>query len=150
MASGKSIQIHGLDEIEKRLKALPEKLRKRSIKRAFQDGLDILADEIRLRVPRRLSAGWEAFVDRGTSLADAVASALTVGAQKTAGKVGLDYTKTRHGHLLEFGTKPHKIGKRQHPGSKARPFMRPSFDSRGDAAVDEITTQLAKAVEKEV
>jgi hypothetical protein len=40
-------------------------------------------------------------------------------------------------HLVEFGTKPHSYKKRAgiHPGARAKPFMRPALDSKGDAAI---------------
>lgn len=150
MAKSGMVQIKGLDEIEKRLQALPEKLRRRSLKKILQDNLDTVTEEARILAPRRLSAGWEAFVERGEHLRDAIVNKVSVTAKKAGGMVGLDYKKVRHGHLLEFGTKPHMIGKIKHPGSKARPFMRPALDNKGDAVLDDMTTKLAKAVEEEV
>lgn len=62
-------------------------------------------------------------------------------------------------HLLEFGSRPHKIpskkkklrvngqfvaGDIQHPGSKARPFLIPAFE----AEAPNITKDVLKAVEK--
>lgn len=38
-------------------------------------------------------------------------------------------------NMVEYGTKPHKIGKGEHPGVAARPFMRPALDSEANAAV---------------
>lgn len=150
MANTTSVQVRGLDEIERRLQQLPEKLRRRSIKTVLQEGLEIIANEARQRAPRRISHGWEAFVDRGTRLAEAIVTKLSVGAMKATGKVGIDYKKVSHGHLLEFGTKPHKIGKIQHPGNRPRPFMRPALDNKGEDSINHMTSQLAKAVEKEV
>ncbi len=150
MAKAGEIQIRGLDEIEKRLQKLPEKLRRRHLKEVLQEGLALVYEEARIRAPRRLSKGWEAFVDRGTRLVDAIAVTVSVTAKKATGKVGIDVKKARHGHLLEFGTKPHKIGKLQHPGTKPRPFMRPAMDAKGDDALRRMSEKLVKAVEKEV
>lgn len=151
MTNSSSIKIHGLDEIERRLQKLPEKLRRKSLKEVLQKGLDLVADEARIRAPRRgINKGWEAFIDRGTRLADAIVTKVSVTAKAAAGKVGIDTKKARHGHLLEFGTKPHKIGKRQHPGSKPRPFMRPAIDSKGDDSLNTMASKLVKAVEKEI
>ncbi len=150
MAKAGEIQIRGLDEIERRLQQLPEKLRRRHLKDILREGLTLVYDEAKIRAPRRLSKGWEAFVERGTRLADAIAITISVTAKKATGKVGIDTKKARHGHLLEFGTKPHKIGKIQHPGSRPRPFMRPAMDAKGDDSLNTMASKLAKAVEKEV
>jgi HK97 gp10 family phage protein len=62
------------------------------------------------------------------------------------------------GHLIEYGTAPHLIkakaeggllhllGNRfatevQHPGTAARPFMRPAFDTKKDEAIDIIKAE---------
>lgn len=34
-----------------------------------------------------------------------------------------------YAHLVEGGTKPHLVGKRQHPGAKANPFLRRAIDA---------------------
>jgi HK97 gp10 family phage protein len=155
-----SISITGLDEIEKRLQALPEKIRRRYVRKALQDGTEIIRAEAQLRVPRRKpNSGWESFVQRGETLRDAVATKISVRQGDALGRVGLDYKKVHYGHLVEFGTRPHKIriktrsGKYrtiQHPGARKQPFMRPAFDNKGDESVEVMITELAAAVEKEV
>jgi HK97 gp10 family phage protein len=147
-----TIQIRGLDEIEKRLQALPEKLRRKSIRKALKDGTEIVRAEAALRAPRRRPGiGWMGFVERDDEphLKDNITSKVSVTAKGASGRVGIDYKKVRHGHLVEFGTKPHMIGKLHHPGARKQPFMRPAFDYKGDESVDVMTTQLAKAVEEE-
>ena len=72
-----------------------------------------------------------------------------VGAGKSSGRVGVDHKKVKHGHMVEFGTRPHRVGKFHHPGARKQPFMRPAFDYKGDKALDIMITQLAEAVEKE-
>jgi HK97 gp10 family phage protein len=37
--------------------------------------------------------------------------------------------KQYYSHMIEFGTKPHTIGNGQHPGTAARPYMRPAFEA---------------------
>ena len=62
----------------------------------------------------------------------------------------------RHGHLVEFGTKPH-INKGRfpgslHPGTSPRPFMRPAWDQDKDAMLErlrvELWTQISRAVQR--
>ena len=54
-------------------------------------------------------------------------------------------------HLVEFGTAPHFQPKRNrmHPGARARPFMRPAFDSNGDQVLDFIMKDLRGQVIKQ-
>lgn len=147
-----TINIRGLDEIERRLQALPDKIRRKHVRKALQDGSELVrAEAAGLVARRKIAHGWEGFVERpGAHLKDFIVTKVTVTGVNATARVGLDYKKVHHGHLVEFGTRPHKVGKRQHPGARKQPFMRPAFDSKGDAAVETITTQLAQAVEKEV
>jgi len=162
------IGIRGLDEIERRLKLLPEKLRRKSIRKALKDGSEIVRAEAERSVSkivrkRPIKDDFLLFL-RGPDirgkhgrLRDNVVSTVKVGAGDASARVGLDYKKVHHGHLVEFGTKPHwiKIKLRgrtirlHHPGSAAQPFMRPAFDNKGNESVDTMITQLAQAVEKE-
>lgn len=148
MADKLDIQIKGLDEIEKRLQQLPEKLRRKSIGRALKDGTQLIVDEARIKA-QKYDASPVTHPKAG-HLSDAIASKVNIFSDKAIARVGVDYTKVKHGHLVEFGTHPHKIGKRKHPGAKKQPFMRPAFDAKGDDSLDSIITDLAKAVEKEV
>jgi HK97 gp10 family phage protein len=155
-----AVEVKGLDEIEKRLQALPEKLRRKAIRQALTDGANIIVEQAKAIChkapePTHPNAGH---------LADAINSRITVGERGASARVGIDYKKVKHGHLVEFGTKAHGTGKPRivyipgtgfrrvsgkHPGSTKHPFMRPAFDTKGDEAVNRITTDLAKAVEKE-
>lgn len=151
MADGIEISIKGLDEIEKRLQALPEKLRRKHLRTALKDPLEMVRQQAVAQCPQRKPGrGWQAFVSEGDEhLRDNITSKISVGKTSAWGRVGVDYTKVRHGHLVEFGTKPHKIGKMQHPGARAHPFMRPAFDKTGSKVLDDILDYLAKAVERE-
>lgn len=167
MANVGSVSIKGLDEIEKRLQALPEKLRRKHIRKALKDGSEIVRAEAEQRVSRivrkrPIKDDFLLFLRGpdviGRRLKDNVISTVTVGAKGASARVGLDYKKVHHGHLVEFGTRPHKItiklrGRKitlNHPGSAAQPFMRPAFDNKGDESVDTMIAQLAAAVEKEI
>jgi HK97 gp10 family phage protein len=58
----------------------------------------------------------------------------------------------RHGHLVEFGTKPHinkgKFAGSQHPGTAPQPFMRPAWDSDQAALMDRLGKELWAELEK--
>ena len=160
-----TISIKGLDAIKQRLQALPDKIQRKHIRRALKDGSEVVRAEAELRVSRIVRKmpkdNFLFFLrrpDMGPRLRNNVTSKVSVNAGGGTATVGLDYKKVHHGHLVEFGTKPHKIiiklanGKTiivNHPGSKAQPFMRPAFDGKGNEAVELMVTELANAVEKE-
>lgn len=56
----------------------------------------------------------------------------------------------RHGHLVEFGTDPHINGGQfagtQHPGTKAQPFMLPSWRLNRARVERRINTAIRKAI----
>ena len=54
----------------------------------------------------------------------------------------------RKAHLIEFGTAPHMIGPRMHPGARAFPFMRPAFEETSEQAVDIFGKAIGPAVER--
>lgn len=39
-----------------------------------------------------------------------------------------------YAHLVEFGTRPHMVGGRQHPGAHAKPFLTKAWDEKSDEA----------------
>lgn len=55
----------------------------------------------------------------------------------------------KYGHLVEFGTAPHKVGDYDHPGSAPQPFMRPAFDGNVNKSKSIMKSELAAGVERE-
>lgn len=59
--------------------------------------------------------------------------------------IGYVQATAPHAHLVEFGTKPHSMKRkekgsffrkrRQHPGARPKPYLRPAFDSKKEQAV---------------
>lgn len=91
-------------------------------------------------------------------------------AAKQRGFAGTIYPRA-YAHLVEFGTQPHRLGRgsersikvrgdrvgparnetgRMHPGARAKPFMRPAFDTQKEAAVKETEKVLRREVEAEI
>lgn len=159
MAEVFTLEVKGLAEIERKLQSLPENVRKKHVRKALQDGSDLVRSDAQRRVAaisaRRVKDDFLFFLRAPDihHLKDYVVSKIKVGVRGAYAIVGLDYKKVRHGHLVEFGTKPHKIKIGRitinHPGAKKQPFMRPAFDAHSDRSVGVITTQLRDAVEKE-
>ena len=90
-------------------------------------------------------------------------------------RTGRVVAPTHYAHLIEFGSQPHVIVRRgvttrarrsrgpdsvpipagtdwvqviEHPGTPARPFLRPAFDTAGSAARDQLARALGVAIEK--
>lgn len=77
---------------------------------------------------------------------------------------GKAYNPGNYGHLVEFGTRPHRIPKTgqaflafgntvvsavMHPGTKPKPFMRPAYDQAGKVAISSFGRKAMQAIEKE-
>ncbi len=72
--------------------------------------------------------------------------------------------KAPHAHLVEFGTRPHRIapkgagglrigsafvGAVDHPGAKPHPFARTAFDEKPQQAIAAVAAQIRKRLTKE-
>jgi len=72
--------------------------------------------------------------------------------------------KAPHWHWVEFGTAPHKIKAKpghaldvngaavrevDHPGARAHPFFRPTFDGRAAAAIAAVAAKIRQRLTKE-
>lgn len=57
-----------------------------------------------------------------------------------------------YAHLVEFGTEAHSLsGKQnagQHPGARAKPFMRPAFDTMESTVIDRFGKEIGKGAMK--
>lgn len=65
--------------------------------------------------------------------------------------VGPDASKGpgyRKAHLVEFGTAPHLVGKKAHPGAAAKPFLRPAFDETAQETLTIFGNVLGPEIEK--
>ena len=146
-----NIDLEGLERLESLLEQLPIKLQRKALRSSLQHGTEIVKEEARRNCPKRKPAhGWMAFVEDldQPSLHDNIVSKVTVSKTRAWGRVGIDYKKVRHGHLVEFGTEPHRQKKLgiQHPGARKRPFMRPAVDNKGEEAANVMANELYDAV----
>lgn len=156
-----TIRMEGMSAIQMHLQQLPEKVRRKHLRKALNDAMELVREEaVRHIPPRKISHGWEAFVTYpGAHLKDSVIKEVSIRAAGAFGKVGLDYKKVHHGHLVEFGTRKHwikiktrrgKTMRLQHPGARKHPFMRVAFANKSDEAVDLLVHRLMAAVEMEM
>ena len=150
--------VNGIEKLEKEFKNLDQKVGTKLIKKANRAGAKILLKEMKARVP----------VGTGTLKKSL---GILVGKMKGKGsrlKVGARRGKNQkhdgfHAHFIEFGTVAHFIKKKgegvlsifgkvfgkeiEHPGSKAKPFMRPAADAKASEVVQAIGKELGKLIE---
>jgi len=135
------------------LQSLPVKIERNILRSALRQGANVFKDEAQREVP----------VDEGDLRASIRVSVRTKGATVYA-SVKAGGKKAPHWHLVEFGTRPHKIKPKNahslvigghvvaevdHPGAKAKPFMRPTLDSKSGAAIEAVGAQVRKRLTKE-
>ena len=139
------IQLKGLEEVERRLRKLPANVERRVLKEALLDGGKPMLAEAQRRAP----VGMPRRHPKSTPLRDA----LTLGLHKTAKglvwvRLGVDYTKNRVAHLVEFG---HRLvrGSKTYGEVRPHPFIRPSYDATKREVVQGIERNIVVGVERE-
>lgn len=136
------IKVSGLKELERTLSQLPLDLQKKALGPSLRAGAQLILEQAQADVPRdngELAGSLEirTHVDPGIG---GVAEAAVI-------------VRSPKGHLIEFGTQPHEITveskkvladpverrifgrKVRHPGTPARPFLRPALDTRAQDAL---------------
>jgi HK97 gp10 family phage protein len=128
-----STNVAGLQELNKVLEQLPDKLQDRAVKNAMAAGARVIRDEAKRLVP----------VGPGPHhLRDDIVVARKVKKTRTrkgSVVVGIRNEGRFYAHLVEFGTSH----------SAPHPFMRPALDNAQSAAIQKIGPKLGQEVEKQ-
>jgi HK97 gp10 family phage protein len=172
-------RLQGAEEVEALLKGLPEKVAKKVVMSSLRQGGTVLVKEARgyLATHHSIRTGALASQIRNFTvrMPRGGTAQVTVGVggksftmtNRLTGK-SIIIKPAKYAKLVEFGTGEHKIvakdhrplvfklfGKKfdaqvvDHPGAKPKPFMRPSVDTKGTAAVDKIVFAMKKGVLRE-
>lgn len=137
--SARNEVIGGGAELDALLQTLPAKMHKNINRTALRAGAKVYLDEVKQRIPE--ASGKLKASARITTRAKGG----TVSASVKVGNAVAWYA-----HLVEFGTRPHEIKASEgamrfggtvtravnHPGTRARPFMRPTADEKFGEAID--------------
>ena len=143
------VHVKGLDQLQKFLDQLPAKLEANVMRGALRCGMNVIQPVAQANVH---------------SVSGALAKGLKIGTRVSGGTVIARLRATgKHAfiaHMLEFtGAKPHKITAKkggflalfgvvrksvQHPGFKARPFLRPALDGQAQNAVIAVAEYIKK------
>jgi len=121
-------------ELQREMQKLTARLGKKTITSAMRSGAGVILKEAKQLVPEKTGALKKSLKirQRGTF------EGLEV-------SVGSSWPSA---HLVEFGTQPHMVGARKHPGAKPKPFLRPAFRNKHSEALSKIKNRLRDAVER--
>jgi HK97 gp10 family phage protein len=139
--------ITGGRELDRLLQTLPVKMERNIMRGALRSGAKVVLDEVKQRIPE----------DTGQLRASArITTRYRKGTVTASVKVG--NFVAWYAHLVEFGTRPHVIRPRNpggamrfgnvetrsvdHPGTRARPFMRPAADASLNEAIAAVTRRI--------
>lgn len=145
MAERTSITLKGAKDLERVLKALPEKMAQRALFSGLNFASKPMLDEMKRLVHVRAGGAIKSFTGgkgRRPGLLKASLRrrrAKSSGGGKTTATIEVGSFGVFYAHLEEYGTKH----------SPAHPFIRPAFDKHARETIDRMGTQLGKRVEKE-
>lgn len=140
-------------ELDDQLQTLAPKLQKNVQRTALRAGAKVFLGEVQARIP----------VASGQLRASArITSRVQAGTVSASVKVG--NFVAWYAHIVEFGTRPHVIRARpgnamrfggvttrrvDHPGTRARPFMRPAADAGFSSAIAAYTKKLRERMTRQ-
>ena len=135
MATTTRSQVEGFKEIERVLKAMPDKLAERELTNAVRAGANVLVKEARARAPR---GAVPSEMSQKLGPLHKKIRARRVKKTRRSVEFVVNEGSAWYGALLEFGTKH----------LAARPWLTPAFDVAAPAAVQKVGERLGKGVEK--
>lgn len=153
IVSARDELIVGGRELDELLKTLSLRLQKNISRSALRAGAAVMLQEVRTRIP--VASG------------DLVRSArITTRARGTdiSASVKVGNSVAWYAHLVEFGTRQHRISGKNgralrfgnvtvqsvlHPGTRARPFMRPSAEAGFAAAIRAVGNKYRERLTKQ-
>jgi HK97 gp10 family phage protein len=148
-----NVDILGGKQLAKALSELPLKIERNIMRAALRAGAKVVADEAKRNVPVDSAELKQSIRTSSNGKKGLVEANAVVGSRK----------KGWYATFVEFGTAPHviKAGKNatrlsfrtkdgkwisttqvNHTGAKAKPFMRPAFDTKGDEAVKAVADKI--------
>jgi HK97 gp10 family phage protein len=122
-----TMQVKGFAKLEQNLRALPDEIARKAMKTALKDGAEVIRHDIAVLAPRRTGflATHIAVSLSSTKFGEVIAK---IGPTKDA----------FYARFAEFGTK----------FERARPFMRPAFDTGYRVALERVRLRLADEIKK--
>ncbi|WP_406735889.1 HK97-gp10 family putative phage morphogenesis protein [Thioclava sp. GXIMD4215] len=158
MANSARMHIDGLSESDRALDNLGKSMSKPVMRRSMRKAAEPMRAKAAELAPKK-SGGLSRSVKIGSTLNGSqrkLRRKMTL-EERTAIELflGPSYVKGdggNHGHLVEFGTKPHmnagEFAGTMHPGTAPQPFMRPAFDAEAEQTVERLKPILWQEIEK--
>lgn len=145
--------ISGGRELDDLLQTLAPKMHKNINRAGLRAGAAVFREEVRQNVP--VSSG---------ALKKSVRITTRAKGGKVSASVKIGNAKAWYAHLVEFGTRPHKIMAKprsgldingtvrrevDHPGSPGKPFVRPAVDAKFPEAVKAVEKKIRELLNKQ-
>jgi HK97 gp10 family phage protein len=157
------VRLDGVKRLQKKLAELPRSARGKISRRAVNAGSLIVLQSARRKVPTRSKVTKKSLGRKGKTGKKGYFS--VVGPRhgfKVVNNTGQTYDPAKMAHLIEGGTRPHKIVIRSrfgkplatpqtinHPGSRAQPFVRPALQDNRSAVINAITQKMREGLAME-
>lgn len=177
MAAILDIKINGLDQLLATLKDVELAVKTKIVRRAMRHAGQIVLNAARSRVPTETGLLKQSLAIKYKYYPTSATAVAIVGprtkfrrmvqrSSRVVKKYRILSNPSNYAHLVEFGTRPHALGRgsdrvrrsgrngpqrgRMHPGAVAKPFIGPALASSRSAAIQAMTTELAKNIIQEV
>lgn len=141
MPLGVSMTIHGGADLERKLKEADAVVRRSALEGAVVPQAERVAEAARARAPRSEAPG------RHGHMADSIAATVREADDQHIDVFVGPSLRHFYARFAEFGTAPHEIGDGIHPGTTARPFLRPALDMLSESIVQGIGEELGRRLE---
>jgi len=134
-----------LEEVARRLQALPDKVERKVLAQAVEKSGQPMKAAAKQKAPR----GMPRRHPKSTPLHRAIVFKKRKAKRGLVWfELGIDYTKNRVGHLVEFGHRLVRNGK-QYGVVLAKPFIRPAYDETKEKCAKDMEHLIAAGVERE-
>lgn len=159
------VNVKGFAELKQAMLDLPAKIEANILRGALRAGAQVIAEEARRRAPYDTGAVKESVRVSARRRGADIYVTVKAGGRSRVKKSGKLDAGAYWAHWVEYGTAPHWIKPRdrkslliaglmreavKHPGARAKPFMRPAFDSAHLAAVSAVRDYIAARLPREI
>lgn len=151
MSDDVKTSLRGIEEMTRNLEQLGTRTALRGPSAAVRAAGSVIVKEMRRRAPRetgslRKSLGQKVKTYKSDGTTVAIIGARSRTFQTSKGR----RNPANYAHLVEKGSAPHRLGRGgRHPGSAAKPFMRPAWDAQAPRARKAAIDKMTKIFEKE-
>lgn len=162
MAKRQAAYVLGLDTFEKKIAKLAAALDDRTVDEVLFDGGMVILEDAQARIDDVTGVTRESGYVATPSKDNYVAGKRRNKKKPAPKRTAIVRFAARTAHLLEYGSAPHSYRNRrakalkttqtqfarsvEHPGARAKPFLRPAYDAKRDDVVRLIANELEKEV----